>query len=195
MGAGGDDLLIQWVWLSGVLASAPPVVFFDGVTGSAGSAGALERVLSDSLAARGSVMSPDTLLKLRQRGECTSDRSEAAVAKCLQKAKLEKIAWVQAGPVQSVFSRIVWFPLWGRRTWSLAGEATLATKDARRSKRFSVSFVQSLGFVGTAAADRFPTSSTENLWAAESLSTLASKDLAAFLFADSTSGGSAPLSP
>ncbi len=140
-------------------------------------------------------MSPDTLLKLRERGDCTADRSEAAIAKCLQKSKLARLVWVEVGPVQGEYSRFKWFPLWGRRTWSLAGNATVAGADSRKTTRFSATYIQSLGFVGTAPADRFPASSAEIGKAADSLGILVSKDLARFLFADSSSGGTAPISP
>lgn len=179
----------------GQLWGASPSVLFDGVAGSAGSAGVLERILQDSLAARGTVVSGDSLVRWRERGDCSADRSQASVAKCLQRSKFQSLAWVQAGPVQQVFSRIVWFPLVGRRSWTVPLEATVATKDDRRSRRFAPTFVQALGFVGTAGADRFPVSSRDLQWAADSLAKQVSQELAGFLFADSVNGGSSPASP
>lgn len=185
MGAGGVDPLILSIGIAGILSAADPGVWFDGVAGAAASSGVLERILRDSLAARGGVLSPDTVRRLQERGDCTQDRSDAAIAKCLKKVKLDKMTWVKVGPVESSFSRIVWFPLWGRRTWTLLGEATVAKGDSRRARRFSASFVQSLGFVGTAPADRFPPSSAEIGWAADSLGRLVSQELSAFCFSDS----------
>lgn len=179
----------------GALCGAPPALLFDGVAGSAGSAGALERILTDSISRRGLVVSPDSLQKWRERGDCPADRSDDALAKCLQRSKAQKIAWVQVGPVESEFGRIVWFPLVARRTWSLSATATVASSGGRNSRRFQAGYVQSLGFVGTASADRFPVSSQDLRMAADSLGRLMSKDLAGFLAADSANGASTPVSP
>jgi len=195
LGAGGDPSLILLASLLGRLCSAVPAVLFDGVSGSAGAAGALERVLTDSLSARGQVFPADSLRTWRDRGDCSADRSDEAVAKCLQRSKAQKLAWMQAAPVESVFSRIVWFPLVGRRTWSGSAIATVATSGGRRSRRFSASYVQSLGFVGTVDADRFPPSSQDLHLASDSLAKLMAKDLASFVLSDSAEGGSASVPP